>query len=144
MALEKLCNQKKFLRTIEEINKKLGNVCDRSDLCIKCKDKKSYSGIKKESHGKNTGFPRILTQRKPRKKSGNSSIKRSSEEKQALDAMSVTRKVTMQKIAPGKRRKSSFSTSCPIIQIPWISLMWNQSIPFQKSRILSPCSQFNF
>jgi hypothetical protein len=40
IALEKLCNHQKFLRTLEEQGKLLGKACDRPDLSIKCKDKK--------------------------------------------------------------------------------------------------------
>lgn len=37
LALEKLCNQKKFLGTFEEMGKKIGTTCDRKDLSIKYK-----------------------------------------------------------------------------------------------------------
>lgn len=42
LALEKLCNQNKFLRTFEEMGKKIGIACDRKYLSIKCQDKKDF------------------------------------------------------------------------------------------------------
>lgn len=39
IALDKMCNQKKFLTQIEQIGKKIGKACDRLNLKIKCKGK---------------------------------------------------------------------------------------------------------
>ncbi|KAL4628338.1 hypothetical protein ACB092_05G230500 [Castanea dentata] len=68
IALEKLCNQRKFLSEIDKIHSKLKDNCKKKDLQIKCYDKscscptkrrnhyKKYSWKKKYSHPKKKFF----------------------------------------------------------------------------------------
>ena len=50
IALEKLCNQRKFLSEMEKIHNKLKNSYKRKDLQIKCHEKSCDCLIKKKSH----------------------------------------------------------------------------------------------
>ncbi|KAK1382554.1 hypothetical protein POM88_020289 [Heracleum sosnowskyi] len=86
LALEKLCNQKKFLKQIEEQSKNLGSACDRNDLQIKCgkgnscncaKKKEKLSKLSKfhKKAGKNY-FSKKKKWRFLRKKKGNSKSSR--------------------------------------------------------------------
>ncbi|KAK9287735.1 hypothetical protein L1049_016175 [Liquidambar formosana] len=50
IALDKLCNQRKFLVEIEKTNHKLGDGCNRKDLQIKCKDKDCSCSTRKENY----------------------------------------------------------------------------------------------
>lgn len=95
---------------------------------------------RRRNTGRNTLIRKMIPENSKRK-SGNSFRKRNSEERQATGAMSAIRKDTMRKIALGKRRKSNFSTSYHSMQIFQISLMWNQFIHYQKSKLHNHCLQ---
>ncbi|KAK1398016.1 hypothetical protein POM88_007879 [Heracleum sosnowskyi] len=86
LSLEKLCNQKKFLKQIEEQSKNLGSACDRNDLQIKCGKSSSCTCTKKKEKfsklskfRKKTGksyFSKKKKWRFLRKKKGNSKSSR--------------------------------------------------------------------
>jgi len=50
IALEKLCNQRKFLSKIDKIHSKLKDNCKRKDLQIKCYDKNCACPTKRRNH----------------------------------------------------------------------------------------------
>lgn len=52
LSLEKLCNQKRFLKQIEVQSKNLGLACDRNDLQIKHGKDQSFAGKKKDKFSK--------------------------------------------------------------------------------------------
>ena len=52
IALEKLCNQRKFLSEMEKVHNKLKDNCQRKDLQIKCSEKGCDCLVKKRSHFK--------------------------------------------------------------------------------------------
>ena len=52
IALEKLCNQRKFLLEIDKIHSKLKDNCKRKDLQIKCYDKNCACPTKRINHFK--------------------------------------------------------------------------------------------
>ena len=52
IALEKLCNQRKFLSEIDKIHSKLKDNCKRRDLLIKCYDKNCACPTKRRNHFK--------------------------------------------------------------------------------------------
>lgn len=109
-ALEKLCDQKKFLHTFEEMRKKISTTCDRKDLSIRCKYRKGclLPSYKNKHFRKRIlkVFPNIPNLRNSRRKNGSSYQKRGSEEKQAPDAMSTTKQTILQKNF--KTRKEKF------------------------------------
>ena len=52
IALEKLCNQRKFLLEIEKVHSKLKDSCKRKDLQIKCYEKNCDCSTKRRNHFK--------------------------------------------------------------------------------------------
>ena len=52
IALEKLCNQRKFLSEIDKVHSKLKDNCRRKDLQIKCYEKNCACPQKKRDHFK--------------------------------------------------------------------------------------------
>ena len=52
IALEKLCNQRKFLSEIDKIHSKLKDNCKRRDLLIKCYNKNCACLTKRRNHFK--------------------------------------------------------------------------------------------
>ena len=52
IALEKLCNQRKFLSEIEKVHSKLKDSCKRKDLQIKCYKKNCDCSTKRRDHFK--------------------------------------------------------------------------------------------
>ena len=52
IALEKLCNQRKFLSKIDKIHSKLKDNCKRKDQQIKCYDKNCACPTKRRNHFK--------------------------------------------------------------------------------------------
>ena len=56
IALEKLCNQRKFLSKMEKIHNKLKDSCKRKDLQIKFHEKGCNGSIKKRTHFRKYSF----------------------------------------------------------------------------------------
>ena len=52
IALEKLCNQRKFLSEIDKVHSKLKDNCKRKDLQIKCYEKNCPCPTKRRDHFK--------------------------------------------------------------------------------------------
>ena len=64
IALEKLCNQRKFLSEIDKVHSKLKDNCRRKDLQIKCYEKNCAVHRKKEIISKNILKKGDIMQRK--------------------------------------------------------------------------------
>ena len=67
IALEKLCNQRKFLSEMEKIHNKLKDSYKRKDLQIKCHEKSCDCLIKKRSHFRKYSLKKRY-QAKPKKR----------------------------------------------------------------------------
>ena len=67
LALEKLCNQRKFLSEMEKIHNILKDNYKRKDLQIKCHEKSCDCSIKKRSHFKKYSLKKRY-QAKPKKR----------------------------------------------------------------------------
>lgn len=108
LALEKLCNQKKFLSPIDEIAKKLGNACDRLDLCIKCKDSNSCASKKKKKHFKKHDSSKKFNPKKFKKKKWKFLYKKKFRGKSGTRCFICNKKGHYAKAYPKQKKKEQF------------------------------------
>ena len=131
IALERLCNQRKFLSEIDKVHSKLKDNCNRKDLQIKCYKKNCDCLTKRKDHFKKYSWKKrhgaSHKKRSFRKKKWKFLRRKQFKGKTSKVCFVCRRPRHFAKNCPKKKRQQSFLNRLKSMQMIFPSRMWNHS-----------------